>query len=145
MKSLVTPWGSAERITEVAPAIQRVSTAHHGGYRLSHARQQQLSKAIGASVEWFEEDNDAAIVEAAFQDAFDSERAKKRLYDTYPELMEKICGVSAGGYIQGKAAELKKSFQSDPDAWFIAQPIGILDPDILRRSSCADSGQRRKC
>ncbi|MEA8592269.1 hypothetical protein PZT57_26845 [Pseudomonas aeruginosa] len=126
MKQLSTPWGPAERIVEVAPGIQRVSTASHGGYRLSKARQQQISQAIGADVEWFEEDEDAAIVEAAFPFAFDQAKGVKRLFDVYPELVGPICGITASDFFKARIEQLIRAFQDNPSAWFIAQSIGHL-------------------
>ncbi|HBO5516268.1 TPA: hypothetical protein L4559_005197 [Pseudomonas aeruginosa] len=129
MKQLSTPWGPAERIVEVAPGIQRVSTASHGGYRLSKFRQQQLRQTIGADVEWFEEDEDAAIVEAAFPLVFDQVKAVRRLFDLYPELVQPICGTSASRFFKDHAEQLLRAFRDHPDAWFIAQSIGHL-PEV---------------
>ncbi|HGM8089619.1 TPA: hypothetical protein ACKP9S_006036 [Pseudomonas aeruginosa] len=126
MKQLSTPWGLAERIYEVAPGIQRVSTAAHGGYRLSAARQRQLQQKTGISSEWFEEDDEAAIVEAAFPDAFNAEKASRRLYGTFPDLMQQICGVTPEEYLQERSERLQEAFQAAPDSWFIVESIGQL-------------------
>ncbi|CAI9912057.1 TPA: hypothetical protein MXR76_005351 [Pseudomonas aeruginosa] len=126
MKQLSTPWGPAEHITEVAPGIQRISTASHGGYRLSKARQQQLSHALGADIEWFEQDEEAAIVEAAFPFAFDQFKGLKRLYDIYPELVVPICGISAEEFFKNRTEQLLKMFHDHPGAWFIGQSIGHI-------------------
>lgn len=126
MKQLSTPWGLAERVFDVAEGIQKVSTADHGGYRLSPARQRKLKQIAGFSSEWFEEDDEAAIVEAAFPDAFDAEKASRRLYSTYPELMQQICGSTPAAYVQERAERLQEAFQRSPESWFIVESIGPL-------------------
>ncbi|HEJ2342374.1 TPA: hypothetical protein ACKQHR_001581 [Pseudomonas aeruginosa] len=126
LKQLSTPWGLAEQVDDVAPGIQRVSTASHGGYRLSAARQRQLQQIAGFTSEWFEEDDEASIVEAAFPDAFDSETASRRLYSTYPELMQQICGATPAAYVQERVERLQEAFQRSPDSWFIVESLGQL-------------------
>lgn len=35
--TLETPWGAAQKVVDVAPGIQSITTAVHGGYRLASA------------------------------------------------------------------------------------------------------------
>lgn len=129
-KRLITPWGPAEHNELVAPGIQRISTAGHGGYRLSLMRQRQLQEILGETAEWFEEDEEAAIVEAAFPDAFDADKASRRLYTTFPELFTRIYGATPEVYVQGRRERLLQSFRSAPESWFIVDSVGQLPPGV---------------
>ena len=46
---MLTPWGYPQDITELAEGIWRVSTAGHGGLKLSRARRPQAEPGTAAS------------------------------------------------------------------------------------------------
>ncbi|WP_138985802.1 DUF7007 domain-containing protein [Pseudomonas putida] len=71
LKEMVTPWGIYSEKDIVAPGIIWYETPSHGGYWLSPERQVQMEKIAGTTQEWFEEDCEAAKVEAVFKEFFD--------------------------------------------------------------------------
>lgn len=90
-----TPWGPSQSCDEVAPGIWSIDTASHGGYRLSPDRQAAFAKRFpgyvpfGGSLQWFEEDCEAAMIPVAFPDCFPAEsveRATKFVRMYRPEL-----------------------------------------------------------
>ena len=71
---LHTPWGYAEHSTELIAGVSAVSTASHGGMRISQARRQAmqaLSVPDNWVREWYEEDCEVAAVILAFHNEFD--------------------------------------------------------------------------
>jgi len=65
-----TPWGSAQQVEQQAPGIVFVSTASHGGYKLSPERQRAVPAALRRPNGWYEEDCEAYIVHRTFPDVF---------------------------------------------------------------------------
>lgn len=71
-----TPWGPSQTVREIAPGITQVSTAGHGGMKLSPSRLSALRAIIptvstwGDNSPWFEEDCDVCYVALAFPDCF---------------------------------------------------------------------------
>lgn len=122
-KQIITPWGPAEKTEVIAPGILRVSTAAHGGYRLSAHRQKRIEQVLGYPGEWFEEDDESAIVEAAFPEVFDPQEATERLHSTYPELLQSVCGISPEAYMQNA---ILRAFRDHPDRWFLVDSLGQL-------------------
>lgn len=80
-----TPWGRSQEVDEIAPGITWVSTAGHGGIKLSDARRMEMPQHIRelqtfAGGNWYEEDCDAALVVIAFPQYFSAnalEQAQK--------------------------------------------------------------------
>jgi hypothetical protein len=90
-----SPWGAVQTATELAPGITSVTTASHGGIKLSAARYAKMPKAFKStpysSGGWYEEDCDWAMVAVTFPEAFSAEAvqaAKRTIAFTYPELGE---------------------------------------------------------
>ncbi len=84
MKNTVeTPWGPSQHIEPVAEGIDFITTAGHGGYRLSKPRQAEFAKKFpgyvpfGGSLQWFEEDCEAAMVPVAFPECFAAEAVER--------------------------------------------------------------------
>src|ERR1700746_15457 len=48
----LTPWGAPQHITKLAESIQSVSTASHGGIRLSNERNEQIPEYIRNADGW---------------------------------------------------------------------------------------------
>lgn len=63
-----TPWGSAQTARMLAPGIGMVSTAGHGGIKLSPERQRQVPAYMRCEGGWYEEDCQAAIPLVVFED-----------------------------------------------------------------------------
>ena len=82
-----TPWGESQSVSEIAPGIQVVSTASHGGFLLSHDRLTAMPDELktpnafypsrmGAS--WFGgSEREAARVVLAFPGCFTPEQVEK--------------------------------------------------------------------
>ncbi|MCS8414868.1 hypothetical protein N0754_19260 [Pseudomonas aeruginosa] len=127
LRETSSPWGEIQQVKEVAPGIERVSTAGHGGYRLGHERVERMRQLIGLTQEWYEEDEEAALVEAAFPDAFEPARAARRLHLTYPDHMPALIGCTADQYAQERIDEQLQQFQDHPESWFVADTLGQID------------------
>lgn len=56
-----SPWGRIGGVEEVAEGMTFVSTASHGGVKISAARRLEIPKAFHAAGCWYEEDCDAAV------------------------------------------------------------------------------------
>jgi hypothetical protein len=90
MQITSTPWGTPDRVEQVAEGIVFVSTMSHGGFYLSADRNAKVSLAWrrgsfnGRAMDgWYEEDSDYALVVLSFPELFD-ERQKgeaKRTFD----------------------------------------------------------------
>jgi hypothetical protein len=91
----LTPWGAPQHITKLAEDIQRVSTASHGGIKLSAERNEQIPKYMRNADGWYEEDEQWAIVAVVFPDAFPSGTdvdAYGTLKNWHPDAYEKFTG-----------------------------------------------------
>ena len=72
-----TPWGPSQTVENIADGIDRITTASHGGYRLSADRLARVVQMFPrfrsyTGDGWYEEDCDWAIVALVFTDHFDS-------------------------------------------------------------------------
>jgi hypothetical protein len=65
-----TPWGIAQTCDQVFEGCWDVTTAGHGGYKLSPALQRVVPKKWQCSGGWYEEDCEALIVQWLFFDLF---------------------------------------------------------------------------
>ena len=70
-----TPWGESQTEHMLAPGILRVTTASHGGVRISAARRATMPEEYRriptfAGGNWYEEDCDWCIVALSFPEAF---------------------------------------------------------------------------
>ena len=97
-RTVLTPWGVADSITEIAPGIVSYSTPSHGGYWLSPERVAEMPKPLRefkpwAGPGWFEEDCDWSVVALAFPQYFpeDAVRAANATFSRYkPELYKQL-------------------------------------------------------
>ena len=80
MKPQRTPWGLSQSINKIAPGIAFLSTAGHGGYRVSkrkadryftHAELKHAAIFYGGNYYWFEEDCAWVMVARAFPHLFE--------------------------------------------------------------------------
>ena len=65
-----SPWGAVQSAEQLAPGVWRVSTAGHGGIKLSPARNRAVPGIARAAGGWYEEDCDWAIAALVHPDAF---------------------------------------------------------------------------
>lgn len=75
-----SPWGAVQHITQLAEGIVMVSTASHGGIKLSAERYAAMPAAFRetgySKGGWYEEDCDWALVAVTFPDAFKAEHVE---------------------------------------------------------------------
>ena len=65
-----TPWGGAQHVTPIAPGFVSVSTAGHGGVKLSRERNSLIPTALRNSNGWYEEDCEINIPLHYFPEAW---------------------------------------------------------------------------
>jgi hypothetical protein len=88
-----SPWGLIQQVTQIAEGIWQVSTASHGGLKVSDQRlaampAQQRTTPYSHDG-WFEEDLDWALVAVSFPEAFRPEdvvMARQSLAQYYPDI-----------------------------------------------------------
>ena len=109
-----SPWGAIQDVSTILPGMWWVSTASHGGIKLSLERQQQIPEYLrtgkrsvpDTGKSWYEEDCEWAIPYAVFEaelkkagrginaKLWSDEMHKKTLRTWYPDLYEKFYGVT---------------------------------------------------
>jgi hypothetical protein len=89
-----TPWGAPQHITLLAEGIRSVSTASHGGVKLSPERNAQMPDYMRNEDGWYEEDSEWAKVAVVFPDAFGADvvTAYGTLRNWEPDAYEKFTG-----------------------------------------------------
>lgn len=98
-KKMKTPWGIAQHIENLAPGVDVISTASHGGIRVSGASLDAMPQALrdigdrhGPDV-WFEEDIAWSAVCIGLPELFDESDyrvARGNLKHWYPAAFTKI-------------------------------------------------------
>jgi hypothetical protein len=88
-----SPWGLIQQVTQIAEGIWQVSTASHGGLKVSDQRLAAMPAQRRATPYshdgWFEEDLDWALVAVSFPEAFrpdDLAMARQSLAQYYPDI-----------------------------------------------------------
>lgn len=83
----ISPWGGVQDVERVAKGITFVSTASHGGYRVSISRWREMPRelrdcasTVWAHYAWFEEDCAWAAVVLAFPLEFTKEAGSVEAY-----------------------------------------------------------------
>ena len=122
-----TPWGEPQHVEETAPGIVQVSTAGHGGIKLSPERNRLIPPALRNPSGWYEEDAESHIVAMVHPEGFiynrqgdmDEVRASAvaSVKDWFPDKYEKATGETipvSESYMKRKAAEQadKASFRA---------------------------------
>ena len=90
-----SPWGSIQHAQQIAPGIWSVSTAGHGGIKLSAARNRAMPADMRLHGGWYEEDCDAALVGLVFPEAFPNvhvDLIKASVRNHYPEAYKAFTG-----------------------------------------------------
>ncbi|MBB5553343.1 DUF7007 domain-containing protein [Rhizobium lentis] len=88
-----TPWGPSQGATVYADGIVCHTTAGHGGFRLSDARNAKVHSMLRIDGGWYEEDAAWAIVALTFPDLFTTYERKcadKTIRDSWPDAWETI-------------------------------------------------------
>ncbi|MCP1757790.1 DUF7007 domain-containing protein [Bradyrhizobium elkanii] len=101
-----SPWGAIQDKRELAPGIWQVSTAGHGGIKLSRERNAAVPAYMRAEGGWYEEDcqwSIAAVVHPigftrtikieGKPDRTEMEIAHETLRNWFPDWFETFCGV----------------------------------------------------
>lgn len=91
-----TPWGQSQGATFYAEDIVFHSTAGHGGFHLSGARNAKVHPMLRAAGGWYEEDEAWAIVAITFPHlftAFERRCAERTVKDSWPDAWETIFGT----------------------------------------------------
>lgn len=94
-----TPWGASQGATLYAEGVICHSTAGHGGFHLSAARNAQVHPMLRADGGWYEEDEAWAIVAITFPDLFtrfERRCAEQTIKDSWPDVWEAIFGTVLG-------------------------------------------------
>ena len=97
-----TPWGTAQTVDYPAEGIASVSTASHGGYKLSPELNRLVPKYMRREDGWYEEDVDWAVVVTVFPGAFPEAlrlQAENTLRQWKPDSWERFYGrtIPKGG------------------------------------------------
>ena len=90
-----SPWGPIQHCREYGPGVWSVSTAGHGGFMLSPARNAAVHPSIRDDRGHYEEDCAWAVVAFTFPDLFTEEHqgfAKASMINWYPDQFEAITG-----------------------------------------------------
>jgi hypothetical protein len=90
-----SPWGAVQGCREIADGITFVSTASHGGIKLSQARLQQLPMILQFEAGWYEEDCESSFVIFGFPQYFSENQvqsAKRIMMDYFPTQYESVTG-----------------------------------------------------
>ncbi|MDE2361129.1 MAG: hypothetical protein KGM42_00515 [Hyphomicrobiales bacterium] len=90
-----TPWGVSQGATVYTEGVVVHSTAGHGGFHLSAARNALVHPMLRLDSAWYEEDCEWAIVAFSFPELFTSfERrcAERTIKDYWPDAWETISG-----------------------------------------------------
>ncbi|MGV1963608.1 DUF7007 domain-containing protein [Agrobacterium sp. 22-222-1] len=94
--SASTPWGPSQGATLHAEDVVFHSTAGHGGFRISAARNAKVHPMLRVTGGWYEEDEAWAIVAITFPHlftAFEQRCAERTIKDSWPDAWEKIFGT----------------------------------------------------
>lgn len=90
-----TPWGPSQGATVYADGIVCHTTAGHGGFQLSSARNARVHPRLRADGGWYEEDAAWAVVALTFPDLFtvyERKCADQTIRDSWPDAWEAISG-----------------------------------------------------
>lgn len=90
-----TPWGGSQMAVIYAEGVIAHSTAGHGGFHLSAARNAKIHPLLRKETPWYEEDSEWAIVALSFPKLFtgyERSMAEKTVRNTWPDVWEAIHG-----------------------------------------------------
>jgi hypothetical protein len=94
-----TPWGTSQGAIVYAEGVECHSTAGHGGFKLSAARNRKVHPLLRAEGGWYEEDCAWAIVAITFPQfftAYERRCAEQMIRGSWPDAWETISGMVLG-------------------------------------------------
>ena len=83
-----TPWGPAQNVVEIAPGFYTISTASHGGIKLSAERNRFIPEPLRNKNGWYEEDCDANIPVMFYTEAWSKSTYWQSYYKTEKEIFD---------------------------------------------------------
>lgn len=99
-----SPWGAVQHITQIAEGIVSVSTASHGGIKVSDERLALMPENMRSTTYsgggWFEEDCDWCLVAVTFPEAF-SDVVMKDARDTFAACFPHLVATDDDGCPKG--------------------------------------------
>lgn len=139
-RNMRTPWGSAQTAEIVAPGIGAVSTAGHGGIKLSRERNALVPDYMRQDGGWYEEDCDWALAVLVFPDEFsqwagdsrDVESAHSTAKNWRPDKYERFTGRKLKSS-EWAARRRKLFFELNAERWIVFS--AVLDderPDMVK-------------
>ncbi|MCQ4121360.1 DUF7007 domain-containing protein [Rhodococcus tibetensis] len=154
-----SPWGSVQYGSTLADGIITVSTAGHGGVRISPQRLRQMPSALRLGRRrWFEEDCESALVAVAFADDLElddrrRELAAQSVADWFPTAWEAHFGRTlqpGQSYVRDKetftvanADRMVADSATQHSRDQCSARAGVLRPQRRRRSGVRDHAERR--
>jgi len=133
-----TPWGAAQWVSHTAPGVVQVSTAGHGGVKLSPERNKMIHPALRNASGWYEEDCEAGIVAWAHPDACPqpgqspeevAESGRQTVVNWFPDGYEKVTG---------ERIPVGESHAKDERLWQEAHANDEVAVSAIRSSQFAD-------
>jgi hypothetical protein len=107
-----SPWGKVQDAWVKGEGIISVSTAGHGGVKVSAKQNKRIPESVRKADGWYEEDVEWAIVALCFPEAYPDpehqKQAKCTVADYYPEVLEQLTGEKptlANSYILRELAK----------------------------------------
>ncbi len=94
-----SPWGAVQDETHVAEGIEFVSTASHGGMKLSPDRNQEVPEYMRIRGGWYEEDLEVVLVITVFPKYFSEEQrtaAERDFRNYYPVAYQRFYKTDLG-------------------------------------------------
>jgi len=145
-----TPWGPSQGATIYAEGVVSHTTAGHGGFKLSDARNQAVHPLLRSDSGFYEEDAEWAIVALTFPDlftTFERNRADQTIRNSWPDAWEAVHGrvLSAGESMEKDRRAFEKQHAG---SWIVISAIlsdqhpgmteVIATVDGSRQSSCEE-------
>jgi len=120
-----TPWGVSQGATVYADGVVSHTTAGHGGFHLSAARNALVHPMLRIASAWYEEDCEWAIVAFSFPERFtrfERRCAEGTIKDYWPDAWETIKGESL---VPGESTEKdRRAFAlAHADDWIVISAI----------------------
>lgn len=109
-----SPWGKVQQTSVYADGIVFVSTASHGGFKLSRSRQAQMPEALRIQGGWYEEDCEAALVVLGLSKHFSNEqliRATESVKNWFPDKYEQWTGIEIP--VEQSLVKKNRKFEAD--------------------------------
>jgi hypothetical protein len=139
-----TPWGVSQTSKKYAAGITEYSTASHGGFHLSQARQAAMPDCLRNDAGWYEEDCEWCKVVISFPDFFNEQDLgtawnvlKNWHYKAYEELMDIILRPGES-YAKDKAL----FFEKHKNDWLVISALRCEHDNTLVDVIATKGGKR---